>query len=523
MTLRRRLGLVALAYVVLLILGAVFSFGSAAARFHHAEAARRFQTGVERTLRLQTAYVDMETGERGFLIGGEATFLEPYDRGTEMVAALGSDLMALKLDPTLRSSLEATMAAGQRWTSEVAEPEIAARRQLGEGAAAALATTGKGKALFDDLRAKLATLQTQLIDRADVEFRARESAARRLTVVVVIAPVAGLLVTLAAAVLANRWVVHPMEDLVFATRKLRDGNLLDPIPSGGAPDVAGLGRRIDEMRQTIRRQIDNEVRAREAIEQSAVLAVQLRSQLASDLGLLPEGWSAAADLLPAEGYVAGDCYDVGLVSPTHLGVVVLDISGHGAGPGLMALRCKEIVRAALGAGLQPGAALALLSEQMGDLAGSFLSAFVAVIDTATAQCSYANAGHPPALLSTHDEIVGLDPTGPIVGPLPNAVWATRVVEIERGGCITIYTDGLTEARDASGEFYGTSRLEATMMAINPMDPAGRSLRACFDDLHEFRPGRLVDDVTVVMVCRAIDDDAMSVADASAAMSTSAST
>ena len=223
-------------------------------------------------------------------------------------------------------------------------------------------------------------------------------------------------------------------------------------------------------------------------------------ELASKLGAFPPGWTAAADLLPAEGWVAGDCYDVTLVSPHVLGIIVIDIAGHGAPQAIMALRCKEILRAALRMNLEPGAALGLLAEQVGDLHPSFVTAFVALVDTTTGACRYANAGHPPALLAGHDNVVhSLSPTGPLLGVF-DASWSTAVATVGAGAKLAVYTDGLTEARDHAEEFYGMERL-ASLVVTLPCEVAESVIKACFDDLRVFRPSRLSDDVTMVLVCR----------------------
>ena len=78
--------------------------------------------------------------------------------------------------------------------------------------------------------------------------------------------------------------------------------------------------------------------------------------------------------------VAGDCYEVGLISPTTVALAVLDIAGHGAEAAIAALKCKELLKAGLRAGLAPGRALEWLAAQEHGLDPLFLTAFVAVID-----------------------------------------------------------------------------------------------------------------------------------------------
>ena len=118
----------------------------------------------------------------------------------------------------------------------------------------------------------------------------------------------------------------------------------------------------------------------------------------------------------------------------------------------------------------------------------------------TGACRYANAGHPPALLADHDQTIHeLDPTGPLLGVFP-ASWKTANAEMGAGAKLAVYTDGLTEARDDAEVFYGMERL-AELIATLPCEVAESVVKTCFDDLHVFRPSRLADDVTVVLVCR----------------------
>ena len=99
-------------------------------------------------------------------------------------------------------------------------------------------------------------------------------------------------------------------------------------------------------------------------------------------------------------------------------MVVVDIAGHGATEGILALRCKEMLRMALTSGATPGEAIETTAEILGDMGEEvFLTAFVAAIDTSDGTVRYANAGHPPAYIVGDDSAVPLEPTGPLVGLL----------------------------------------------------------------------------------------------------------
>ena len=139
-------------------------------------------------------------------------------------------------------------------------------------------------------------------------------------------------------------------------------------------------------------------------------------------------------------------------------MLVVDISGHGAVAGILALRCKELLRSALALGADPGDALGSTADQLGSLGDeTFLSALVVVIDVRDGSIRYANAGHPPALVCHRDgSTVPLPPTGPIVGPFDGSGRpATR--GLGPGENLAVYTDGIIEAR-FEGEMFGPERL-----------------------------------------------------------------
>ena len=93
----------------------------------------------------------------------------------------------------------------------------------------------------------------------------------------------------------------------------------------------------------------------------------------------------------------------------------------------------------------------------------------------------------------------LGPTGPILGPIPGG-WESGSMVINPGGKLIIYTDGLTEARDVGRDFYGEERLERLLARLDCPD-AQPVINEILADLDLFHPGRLSDDVTLVVACR----------------------
>ena len=91
--------------------------------------------------------------------------------------------------------------------------------------------------------------------------------------------------------------------------------------------------------------------------------------------------------------------------------------------------------------------------------GYFVTLFFGVLDFSNGQLLYINAGHnPPAIVRSDGTLELLRPSGPAVGIVSNARFEIRQARLEPGEVLYTYTDGVTEARSATGEFFGESRL-----------------------------------------------------------------
>ncbi len=497
MTLRARLLLLAAAFVVLIALGTATIIGLTVARDDRRETEARLVIARERVTQLAVAYVDRETGQRGYLITADSTFLEPYERGRTVARRLTTELRRLT-GARFSTELASVTAAARVWDQSVEQTlQAKERRQPIDPA-----RIDGDKVRFDVLRGRVDGLQQAVDastrDAADATDRARTSVNIALATMLAIA--LGLLVVV--AVLVRRWITVPVAGIAGAVRRVRAGALDEAVPDLGPPEIAGLARDVDEMRVRLSQMALDAERARESIEQNASVVLTLRANQRPDVGDLPAGWSVAADIRPAEGLVAGDCADVARLDEHTVAVLVVDISGHGAVAGILALRCKELLRSALSLGADPGDALESTAGQLGTLGDeTFLSAIVVMIDIRDGSMRYANAGHPPALVCRRDgSTVPLPPTGPIMGPF-TSTWSTGGSTLGAGENLAVYTDGITEAR-LDGEMFGPERL-AELVGTSDCEDAPAIVERLLDDVEAFTPGRLQDDATIVVICRPV--------------------
>jgi serine phosphatase RsbU (regulator of sigma subunit)/CHASE3 domain sensor protein len=461
---------------------------------------RRLAIAQEQVAQLAAAYSDQETGARGFVLTGDERFLEPFNGGTDRARRLTHSLGGIAAqEQALRQPLARVVSAGESWRTTSALRAIAEQRS-GDSADAAAVVTGQGKQLFDELRARLTTLTRRVDDLAGQAEDRASNARSSLTLLIVLMVAFAVAGTLLASWLIRRWVTRPLDDLGQQVRRTRTGDSEQAIRAVGPPEIAELAADVDAMRSRIEGQRAEAERSRVAVEQSAAVLLTLRAHLEPQVGPLPRGWTLAAKLRAAVGVVAGDCYDIVFLEHDRLGLIVVDIAGHGAVEGILALRCKELLRAALAADLDPGEAVATAADQLGELGEEvFLTAFTGVIDTRTGRIRYANAGHPPAFIAASEEVIELSPTGPLVGLLRRE-WRTAEATIGPADTLCVYTDGLIEVRNEAHEFFGPERLVELVQSAR-RDEAPAVVKRCLDEVQVFAPSGLRDDATIVIVCR----------------------
>ena len=192
------------------------------------------------------------------------------------------------------------------------------------------------------------------------------------------------------------------------------------------------------------------------------------------------GWEIAARFRPAR-QVAGDFSDAFLLpSSGRIGLVIADVCDKGVGAALFMALFRSLLRAtATGAAWGPEAATELLRTvrltndyiaRTHGRSNMFATLFFGVLDPATGSLLYVNGGHEaPILFGPAGVKTRLSPTGPAVGMLPDMPFEVRETRLEAGEGLLAFTDGVTDARGASG-FYGEGRLLALLVSPSPPPP-----------------------------------------------------
>nr|WP_280784223.1 CHASE3 domain-containing protein [Rhodococcus opacus] len=211
---------------------------------------------------LRTAFVDQETGQRGFVVTGDPRFLEPYDAGldqaTKLLFALDADLAD---DGPARAALEAVKQAAQDWTAQAAEPEIAARRAGPLPPDPGTPVTTSDKQLFDTLRNRLDALDTRTDELVTAQFQKIHSAQRTANIATALALTLAVVTVLVAGYLTQRLLTRPISLLLTEIATVAQGEYTRPISGSGPRAVTAIADAVNRMRISLLAQSDQLVRA----------------------------------------------------------------------------------------------------------------------------------------------------------------------------------------------------------------------------------------------------------------------
>jgi sigma-B regulation protein RsbU (phosphoserine phosphatase) len=454
---------------------------------------------------LLSAMVNQETGQRGFLITGDTSYLAPYRQGREAAMARLAELRtSFRSDPDVQRALDAVARAQREWRTRHADPEIEARRSGGLPAAQTLVDSGGGRRSFDALRRRIEALQQLIDERTEV---ARADALRDGQVArnaVVVGAAVTLLLVLLTGLLVRRWFLVPVNRLRGDMRAVAAGALEREIRASGPSDVAAIGHDAEGMRRRIVSELDTARAASEALAQHSPVVLGLRDELAVPPDQRTPGLVVHGALSPAEGVLAGDWWEV-VTRPDGVSVlVVADVSGHGAGAGLVALRFKHRLTTALQTPLALGDAFAVAAQNLDPDPERFISCVLVALDPGSGRLEWLNAGHPPVLVMSRQRgqvsSRQLPPTGPLVSAVTSR-WTVESTAIDRRHVVVALTDGVLDARDVRGEEFGVSGVLTAAAGARRWVPRD-VVDSCLDSVRRFAADWWRDDITCVALALA---------------------
>jgi sigma-B regulation protein RsbU (phosphoserine phosphatase) len=218
------------------------------------------------------------------------------------------------------------------------------------------------------------------------------------------------------------------------------------------------------------------------------------------------GWQLAVALNPA-GETSGDFFDIIPLEGGKIGIVVADVLDKGVGPALYMAISRTLIRTyAIELDAQPDTVFFATNERIltDTTSNLFVTAFYGVLDPQTGELIYCNAGHNPPYLfrsSNADETEALRQNAIPIGIDQDAAWGSEVIELHPGDALILYTDGIPEAQNGAGEFFGFETIVEVVRA-NLGKTAGDLQASILDAVHQFvgnAPQQ--DDITLMVLVR----------------------
>jgi len=279
------------------------------------------------------------------------------------------------------------------------------------------------------------------------------------------------------------------------------------------------------------------IRAKKQAERELEIAREIQSSFLVEDYPQPEGWEIAARIRPAR-QVSGDFYDVfPITTSKHIALIMADVCDKGVGAAMYMAIFRSLLRAysdqqyiirwsgvPVSAGnevesptgifrrdaiLASGApslknAIDLTNNYIATQHGNsnmFATVFFGLLDPVDGTLLYINAGHEaPFLISEGRLKQRLDPTGPALGMLPDREFKLERTTLNLGDTLVLYTDGVTDARNAKDELFSEERLIAT--AVKSSRSAHAHLENIVAEVDAHTAGReQYDDITLLAVQR----------------------
>lgn len=238
---------------------------------------------------------------------------------------------------------------------------------------------------------------------------------------------------------------------------------------------------------------------KETVTGAAVLARHVFAPKAGGLPLV----DYAVQYRLTDGFAGGDIADVYEFDNGSVAFMAADVEGRGVQAAALATLIKFSLRAFASAGMTAEATMlnldrVYLENCVYENIDSFASVFFAHVDSERRTMGYSSAGHEPAILMRPEEAPVLLPvTAPLIGlSMDRQYFNQRYMEIVHGTVLVLATDGVTEARNGSGELYGNERLLECVERGRGGSMSSLA-KAIIDDALHFSGGTTADDIAVL--------------------------
>jgi sigma-B regulation protein RsbU (phosphoserine phosphatase) len=324
----------------------------------------------------------------------------------------------------------------------------------------------------------------------------RRTTARNLALGVGLAAVA----LLGILPLSRRMTRH-LNTLTEGVARLGRGDLNVQVPVPRSVEFARLAETFNRMARDLKRNQEQLV-AQERLRKELEIGRRIQKELLPGGPLRSTSAEVGGVSVPARE-VGGDFFNYFPLREGEVALLLGDVSGKGVPAALLMANLQATLRARLALERDLARLVDDLDREMDSVEplSAYVTLFLAVLEEATGRLRYVNAGHNTQLVTRTDGgVERLVSSGRPPGLYPGGGYAEESVALDRGDSLFLFTDGIVEAEDESGEPFGMERLEA-MLRVHRGDELDGLLGLAHDAVRSHRGPREADDDATMLALR----------------------
>ncbi len=265
-------------------------------------------------------------------------------------------------------------------------------------------------------------------------------------------------------VLANRLVVKKVEGVNASLQEIASGNLLVKVDEKGTEEFESLSHNINATVDSLKGYIEE---AKTRMEKDLELASLIQGSSLPSFFPSNDSFALFAKMVPAKE-VGGDFYDFYFLDKDNLVFLIADVSGKGIPGAMFMMRSKATIKGLAENGLPLDKVFeqANASLEKDNAAEMFVTAWMGKLNLKTGLLEYVNAGHNPPLIKRGNGEFEYIRTAPnfVLAGMEGTHYSLRRTTLKKGDVLFLYTDGVSEACNSKGEFYGEKRLRELLSA-----------------------------------------------------------
>lgn len=326
-----------------------------------------------------------------------------------------------------------------------------------------------------------------------------------------------LVLTLIVCLVFSQFLTRRLTIIADKAQKISEANLSDPsmikkitasLNSSGQDEVSKINQALISMGNSLSTNLQNlftAIRQTSTMESELNMAHQIQQgMLVPPDELIKTPYNEIMAMMSPAKAVGGDFYDAFAVDDDNIAFIIGDVSDKGVPAALFMSMTMHLAKSCLLLKYSPAESCEFINNRLSERNPNmmFVTLCIGIINIKTGTYTICNAGHCLPIVVADSGIVELPQIcGPAVGPISDMPYSEYQGTLEENCSIFLYTDGVSEAQNEQGEFFGVSRL-LDILGLHTHDSPAALVDTVYKAILKFRQqANQSDDITMLCLKR----------------------